>query len=72
MNKTISIIYEEFKEDFSNLINNCNLPICMIETILENYLQEVKIIAKKQYEFDKKQYEESIKELAKGEENYED
>lgn len=61
MDKSITIIYEEFKENFANLINNCGLPICMVEPILENYLNEVKNIVKKQYEFDKRQYEESIK-----------
>lgn len=69
MNKSISIICEEFKEDFANLINNCNLPFCMIEIILENYLQEIKIISKKQYELDKKQYEESIKNQKENKDN---
>lgn len=69
MNKSISIICEEFKEDFANLINNCNLPICMIEIILENYLQEIKIMSKKQYELDKKQYEESIKNKKENKDN---
>lgn len=62
MNKSIAIIYEEFKTDFANLINNSSLPACMIETILENYLKDIRIIVKNQYELDKKQYEESNKE----------
>ena len=61
MDKSITIIHEEFKENFANLINNCGLPFCLIEPILENYLNEVKIIVKKQYEFDKRQYEEYVK-----------
>lgn len=60
MEKSITIIYQEFKDNFANLINNSNLPACMIEPILENYLREVKSIAKRQYELDKKQYEDSI------------
>ena len=67
MNKPISIIYEEFKVNFANLINDCGLPVCMIETLLESYLQEIKIIAKQQYELESKQYEESLRELRKGE-----
>lgn len=59
MNKPITIVYEEFKENFANIINDSGLPACMIELVLENYLNEIKIIVKKQYEFDKKQYEES-------------
>ena len=62
MNKSITIIYEEFKTDFANLVNNSGLPACMIETILENYLKEIRLVVKNQYELDKKQYEESIKE----------
>ena len=62
MNKSITIVYEEFKENFANLVNNSGLPACMIEVILENYLKDVKLIVKNQYELDKKQYEESSKE----------
>lgn len=62
MNKPITIIYEEFKDNLANLINDSSLPACIIEPVLESYLREVKIIAKKQYELDKKQYEDSIME----------
>lgn len=62
MDKSITIVYEEFKENLTKLINDCGLPFCMIEPILENYLNEVKIIVKNQYEFDKKKFEESNKE----------
>ena len=61
MNKSITIVYEEFKENFANLINNCGLPLCFVEPILENYLNEIKNIVKKQYELEKRQFEESIK-----------
>lgn len=62
MEKSITIVYEEFKNNFSDLINNSGLPACMIEPILENYLKDIKFIVMKQYEADKKQYEESNKE----------
>lgn len=75
MNKSIIIIFEEFKENFANLINDSGLPACMIESVLENYLQEVKIMSRRQYELDKKQYEESLHKLkeheSKGEEDNE-
>ena len=58
MDKPITIVYEEFKENFADLINGSALPACIIETILENYLREIKLIARRQYEFDKKQYDE--------------
>lgn len=61
MNKPFSIIYEEFKQDLANLINNSNLPISVIELILRDYLMEVSNIAKSQYQSDKTQYENFLK-----------
>lgn len=61
MDKSITIVCEEFKENFANLINNCGLPLCFVEPVLENYLNEIRIIVKKQYEFDKRQFEEPNK-----------
>ena len=69
MDKTLTIICEEFKETLVNLINSSRLPICVVSLILENCLQEVKTLEKKQYEFDKKQYEESFVDLTKGDEH---
>lgn len=62
MNKPISIIYEEFKQELANLINNSGLSPFMIATILQNYLYEVNEIAKNQYHSDKTQYEKSFSE----------
>lgn len=64
MNKSITIVCEEFKNNFADLINDSGLPACVIELILESYLRDVKLIAKNQYDLDKKQYEEAV--LAKG------
>ena len=60
MNKPITIIYEEFKQQLADLINNSGLPILMIEPILQNYLNEVRAVIKKQYETDKRAYEASL------------
>ena len=62
MEKPFTIIYEEFKEELKTLINNSGLPACIIEPILDDYLTEIRIIAKKQYELDKKQYKSSVNE----------
>lgn len=61
MNKPISVVYEEFKDELANLINNSGLPAFVIEPVLQDYLNEIKIIKEKQYQMEKAQYEESIK-----------
>ena len=60
MNKPITIMYEDFKQELANLINNSGLPAFMIEPVLQNYLNETKIAVKRQYESDKKQYKKNI------------
>lgn len=60
MNKPIIVVYEEFKQQLADLINNSGLPVFMIEPILQNYLSEVRILVKRQYESDKAQYEEAL------------
>lgn len=62
MNKPFSIIYEDFKQDMADLINNSALPPFIIETVLQNYLIETRNVAKKQYQFDKVQYEKYLSE----------
>ena len=66
MSKPITIAYEEFKDNFASLVNDCGLPACMVESILESYLKEINVIAKRQYEIDKKRYEEAIEEQVGG------
>ena len=44
-------------------INNCKLPMFVIEPILQELLDQVKIMAQKQYEADKMQYEEQLKKV---------
>lgn len=65
MNKPFTIIYEDFKQELANLINNSGLPAFIIETVLQNYLNETRAIAIKQYQIDKAQYEKSLLEEPK-------
>lgn len=60
MDKPFSIIYEEFKQELTNLINNSNIPAPILELILQNYLYEISNIAKNQYITDRMQYEKSL------------
>ena len=61
MEKPISVIYEEFKEELANLINGSGLPAFMVEPVLQDYLSEIKMIKERQYQIEKARYEESLK-----------
>ena len=60
MNKPISIVREEFKQNMIELVNNSNLPMFVVEPIMNEILTEVRAVAKAQFELDKKRYEESL------------
>ena len=62
MNKPSTIIYEEFKQDLANLINNSGLPAFVIEPVLQNYLNETRTIMQRQYQADKAEYEKFLAE----------
>ena len=61
MDKPFSIMYEEFKQKLSNLINGSGLPPIIIESVLQNYLNEVNSIVRNQYLLDKERYEKACK-----------
>ena len=60
MNKPITVMYEDFKQELTNLINNSGLPAFIIEPILYNYLNETRIAMKNQYQSDKERYEKFL------------
>lgn len=62
MNKPITVIREETKKALADVINDSGLPAFIIEPILIEFLNETRIAAKKQYEAEKAQYEQAIKE----------
>lgn len=68
MEKPISVIYEEFKQDLASLINNSGLPAFVVEPVLQDYLSEIKAIKERQYQVEKAQYEESLKKETEQEE----
>lgn len=65
MNETItkpmSVIRQEFTEQLVSDINNCKLPLFVIEYILQDVLDTVKTAAKQQCEMEQMQYEELLK-----------
>lgn len=60
--KPISVVRQEFIEQLVNDVNNCQLPLFVIEPILQDMLNMVKSAAKAQYEAEKTQYEAQLKE----------
>jgi len=58
--KPMSIVRQEFIDHLIDDINNCNLPLFVIEPILQNVLDAVKSAAQKQYEVEKAQYEQQL------------
>lgn len=59
LNKPITIVRAEFISNLTKLINESTLPPFVIEPILKDMYIEVRDIAKKQYEFDVAEYEQS-------------
>ena len=65
MNETItkpmSVMRQELTEQIVSDINNCKLPLFVIEYILQDVLDTVKSAAKQQCEMEKMQYERLLK-----------
>ena len=58
--KPVTLIRQEFVDTLVKEINNCELPMFVIEPILQDLLDQVKVAAQKQYEADKAQYEAQL------------
>jgi hypothetical protein len=58
--KPITLIRQEFVDTLVEEINNCQLPMFVIEPILQDLLDQVRTAAHKQYEADKAQYEAQL------------
>ena len=60
MNKPITVTYEDLKLALANDINQSELPAFIIEFALQDLLNEVRVIANRQYQLDKARYEEDL------------
>ena len=58
--KPISVVRQEFIDQLVNDVNNCGLPLFVVEPILQDILYSVKAAAKQQYETEKAQYEQQL------------
>lgn len=61
MIKPMSVMRQELTEQIISDINDCKLPLFIIEYILQDILGTVKSAAKQQCEMDRMQYEELLK-----------
>ena len=60
MQKPIMVARKEFIEKMTNVINESGLSMLVVEPILRDLLDEVRLSLKQQYELELKQYEESL------------
>ena len=58
--KPITVIRQEFIEKLVDEVENCQLPLFVIEPILQDLLNMVKVTSQKQYEAEKAQDEEQL------------
>lgn len=58
--KPMSVARHEFIEQLVNDVNNCKLPLFVVESIIEDLLNMVKTAAQQQYEAEKAQYEAQL------------
>lgn len=63
--KPVIMVRQEFIDTLTNDINNCKLPLFIIEPILKDVYLEVKSLLQKQYEAEKAQYENKVQEYNK-------
>ena len=58
--KPMSVARQEFIDQLVNDVNNCSLPLFVVEPILQDILNAVKSAAQQQYETEKAQYEQQL------------
>lgn len=57
LTKPMSVVRQELIEQLVNDINNCSLPLFVIEYVLQDVLNTVKSAAQEQCQLEKVQYE---------------
>lgn len=67
MEKPITLLREEFIKNITQTINTSGLPAFVIEPILSALTEEIKTVARRQYENDKLKYEQSLKKSTENE-----
>lgn len=58
--KPLTLIKEDFMQNFAELCNNSGLPFFVIESTLKDLLQEIHMASQQQLEADRKRYNEEV------------
>lgn len=58
MDKPITVIISEFKENFANLLNDAQLPAWLLLILMEPFINQLKQLSTMQEEEDRRRYEE--------------
>lgn len=57
MNKPISIIIDETKQNLVYAINNSGLPACILESMVKDLYRDIRDLSEKQIKMDQQEYE---------------
>lgn len=60
MNKPLTLLMQETKNNLIQTINNSSLPPCILELILKDMLNEINVLSKKQLQEDELAYMNSL------------
>lgn len=60
--KPSSVASVELANDLTAVINNSPLPSFVVESVLKDLYNQVRSVARQQYEQDKQQYEQAVRE----------
>jgi hypothetical protein len=66
LEKPITVARQEFEEKLIKEVNECQLPLFVVEPILKDLLEAVQTAARKQYEADKARYEQQLEAQSRG------
>lgn len=62
MEKPVSLVLNDLKQEIVDSINKTNLPLCIVEPVLKDLYAEIATLAKQQLAKDKEEFEFSQKE----------
>ncbi len=60
MNKPLTLLVQETKSNLVRTINNASLPLCVLELIVEDVLNEIHVLSQKQLQEDELAYMNSL------------
>lgn len=60
MEKGINLQIEEFKTNLANVLNTSNMPVTIIEMVLQGVLTEINIIRQQQVKKEKQDYDNEV------------